>query len=194
MPALSNLITMINTSISTNSLSSNKFQNGKYYNIADPVRTYDEDGSNYTEPMIIDNNGECVSLVFDDNYPFKLFHVIDDIEYIVPTDDYGSGGTTMQEVANAKLIFAGSRKSLKTSQEDIMAAIVYDIPKEFVYNIIQPLNITSAIIEIGSVSTNIYDVWEANWKNTRFRLNTDTFIFSIKYKIVTEYNSCFGVC
>jgi hypothetical protein len=194
MPKLSNIVDMINCNIKSNNFSSARFQSGKLYNISDPVKSYKEDGSSTTEPMIIDDNGECTNLSYDDSRSFTLFHTVEEIEYNIPSDDYGRPGTTMMETANMKLIFTGSRRKLKFAVEDIIAAVIYDIPKEFLPIDICNLNLTSCIIEVGIVDSNIYNVWDDNWINTEMRLNTESIAFSIKYKIISTYNKCFSLC
>ena len=194
MPNLDKVVTLINNQLKTSkNLSTRLFQNSKWYNIADKNKTTGD--VEITQPLILDNNGEGISVVFDDTNFLQVFHKVDTINYLIADVDYGNPGTTMQEEAEMSIIVVGSRKRLKTRQENIMAAISLSFIKEFKDSDIRPLGMNSCIIEMGSVDIDPYSVWDQNWIGAEYSLNTDTFLFSMKYKIVSTFNkNCFTIC
>ena|ERR1035437_4378536 len=194
MPALQDISTLINTSLSTGNFSTRKFQPAVYYTIADTVKTV-TDETEKLEPMIIDDNGECIKMIYNDVNALQVFHLIGDLSYSPATLDYGPPGTTMQEVAEMTLVFVGNRKRLKTRPEDISAAILMNIPKEFDIVTISSLNINSCIIEVSDVETDPYKNFSMLWTNIKSFVKPETVLITIKYKITTTYNrNCWVLC
>ena len=209
MPALSNLVDLINNNIqiglpvyATGSTPSNykvgnfttaRFQGGLYYNIGDNVKTNNGD-TTYEEPMIINNNGEGYSVSYDDIYPFQIFHMIEDIKYDISPNDYGRPGSTMLETAEMRLIFSGSRLRLNARPEDIVAVLIYNFPKEFNPTQLSSLNIESCVIEVGQVEQDMYKIWDNYWRNVSYKLDLNTILFEVKYKLTSEYGQCFSLC
>lgn len=177
--------------------SSRNFQTGNFNGIAEFIKSTDEKEKDIIAPYIIDNDGEATELIYDDNFPFVLFHLKDGWDYQqAPNDDnFGNAGQTMQETANMKLVFVGSRKRMKVSTDNVMAAVAIDITKEFNATQLNGLSIISCVIEIGNVQTNPYDIFSQIWTNTDYSFDTDTIIFTMSYKITTLYNKgCFKLC
>lgn len=194
MPALSQIVTIINNSFVTGQFSTRKYQIAKYFGITDPVKTTMED-MDKIEPMIIDDNGECIKVVYDDTQAFQIFHKLDTIDYKIADPDYGFPGTTMEEAANMKLIFFGNRKRLQTRAEDLIAAVALDMPKEFSTAQIQTLGLNSCVIEIGDVESDPYKVFSEEWSGIDTFVKPETILFSIRYKIIDTYNkNCFLLC
>lgn len=195
MPNLDSICSLINSSLQTGNFASRRFQAAKFYEIADPIKTTGEDKERI-EPYIIDNDGEGESVVYDDTQALQVYHVVDTIDYqIADPDDYGKPGTTMQETANMRMIFIGSRKRMKVRTENTIAAAVMDFPKEFTPTQVTALGMNSCIIQMQDVESDPYTVWEDQFKGTEYGLGTDTTAFSIKYKIIDTYNkNCFSLC
>jgi len=196
MPNVGSICKIINDALLANSFEPRNFQTGNFNLIAEPIQTETEAG-NVTTPNIIDSSGEATELVFDDRYPFRLFHLKDGWEYKQAPDgeNYGAAGQVMEEDANMMLVFVGSRSQMKVTLDNVLAAVVMDIPKELNYATVQGLSISSCVIEIGSVTTNPYDVWAKIWTNMPYEFSTDTIAFIINYKITTTYwKGCFNLC
>lgn len=193
MPALNEITQIINANLANKNFSTRKFQGAAYYAIADQVKTTGDEDK--IEPMIIDDQGECTKMVYNDNYPFQIFHLIDTINYAIADPDYGPVGTTMEETANMTLVFVGNKKRLQTRSEDIAAAIMMDMPKEFQPSDINIYNLNSCIFETEDVETDPYKVWSQLWQGTKSFVKPETILITLKYKIITTYNrNCWKLC
>lgn len=195
MPNLDSITTLINSALQSGQFKSRRFQAAKFYEIADPIKTTGEDKER-REPYIIDDDGEGTSVVYDDTQALQVYHVVDTIDYkIADPDDYGKPGTTMEETANMRMIFIGSRKRIKVRPENVIAAAIIDFPKEFTPAEVTANGMNSCIIQMQDVESDPYIVWGDQFIGTDFSLGTDTIAFSIKYKIVDTYNkNCFTLC
>ncbi len=194
MPNINGIVQLINNALQAGNFSSRKFQSSILYLIADPIKTIGNDAES-TAPYIIDNNGEAVELTFDDTNQFQIYHKIDSQAYKLADLDYGAPGTTMNEVTNMRLIFMGSRKRMKVTKDNVIAAINADFPKEFLPSAITPLQLNKCIIEMGDTNEDPYSVWSQEFQGIPFDLSTDTITFSLSYKIDCDYNkNCFTLC
>lgn len=194
MPNLNSIAQLINTALSVGNFSTRKFQSGSFNLIADPIKTIDEKGET-SSPYIIDNSGEAIELTFDDTNQFQVYHKIDNLEYKLADLDYGAPGTTMNEVSNMRLIFIGSRNRMKVTLDNVIAAINIDFPKEFLPSDITALQMNKCIIEMGTVIKDPYQVWNEEFQGIPYDFNTDTIMFSVSYKIDSDYNkACFKLC
>jgi hypothetical protein len=194
MPNLDGIVTLINNALAAGNFSTRKFQPSAYYQIVDDVKTTGADDEKI-EPMIVFTNGECKKMVYDDTNAFQIFHKLNDVSYSLGDLDYGPPGTTMQETASMELIFVGNRKRLQVRPEDVAAAIMMDMPKEFTAAIAQTLMLNTCIISTDEVETDPYKVWAENWQGTKSFVKPETILVSVKYKIIDEYNrKCWSLC
>jgi hypothetical protein len=196
VPNIGDIVNNINTSLQAGCFSPRSFQLGDFQGIAEPIETIGENGS-YTTPNIILSTGEATELVYDDKFPFRLFHLKDGWEYKQAPDDdnFGNAGDIMQEEANMMLVFVGSRKQMNVSVTNITAAIAMDIPKEFSYSFLQSYQLNQCTIELGSIMSNPYEVWTKIWTNQEYEFDTDTIAFIMNYKIRILYKrGCFNLC
>lgn len=196
MPNLGNIVGFINDAMLAGNFSSRSFQTGNFNGIAEYIKTTDG-GVEQKSPFIIDDQGEAMELIYDDRYPFVIFHLKDGWDYQQAPDpeNYGKAGTTMQETANMKLVFVGSRKRMGVSCDNVTAAVAMDIPKEFTPSQLYGLSLVSCVIETGSVATDPYTIFSEIWSNTDYNFDTDTIIFTMSYKITATYNKgCFNLC
>lgn len=195
MPNLNSITNMINVTLKSGNFKGMKFQSSDWNGISDPVETDKGEGNVIMQPMIVDDQGECKMLVFDDVFNMVVFHKVEGLDYEVADPNYGKPGTTIQETAQMKMIFSADRSKLLIRPEDMIAAAVMDIPKEFLPTDISPLGLNSCVIEMGSVNKDPYSVWEENWKGVKFPLSPEDLLFSISYKIVSTFNKCcFSFC
>ena len=194
MPNLDVICGLINTSLKAGNFKSRRFQAAKYYLIADPIKTIETDKET-TSPYIIDSNGEAIELTFDDTNAFQIYHKVDTTDYKLADLDYGKPGTTMNEVANMRMIFMGSRKRMQVTLENIIAAVAVDFPKEFNQTVVGTLGANRCVIEMGSVNSDPYSVWSQEFVGVEYGLTTDSVMFSLSYKIDSDYNkACFNLC
>lgn len=195
MPALNAITSLINTALSTGGFSGNKFDSAKYNAIAEVIKTFDKEGE--TEAIyIVDDDGEAKELVYDDTNIIQIFHKVENLSYqVAEPNDYGNPGTTMQENASLKMVFFANRKRIRTRFEQVVAAAVMSFPKEFTATQISPLLLINCTIDMGDVNTDAYSVWGENWPGSEFGLKPGDVLFSINYRVVSNYNkNCFTLC
>lgn len=193
MPALNQITGIINAAFISGHFGSRRFQPSRFQQVADQIKVKGED-SDYIIPTILDNTGEGTELTYNDKYSCQCYHRVIKPSYPRAEPDYGLPGTTMEETADMKLIFMADRTQVLQRPEDIIAAVMYDIPKELTPTQIAALNITSCIIELGDVENNPYDVFFSEWGGRDYDLTTSSILFALNYKIITTYNSCFAIC
>jgi hypothetical protein len=173
---------------------SKRYQSGQWFAIADVLQTTGESVVK-KNPVIADNDGEARSIVFDDTSSLIAYHTVNSLEYEIASSNYGQPGNTMKETASMKLVMFGSRTKLQTRVENLVAAAVLDIPKEFSSSTAKSLQIASCIIEIGTVNTDVYSIWAREFVGTPFSLEGDTVAFELLYKIINIFNKrCFNLC
>jgi hypothetical protein len=195
MPNLNSIVSIINTSLATTQFSSRSFQAGKYYTISDEVKTASADNDNKIEPMMVENNGECTKLVYDDKFSMIIFHTLDEVSYEIAKPNFGEPGTFVREIANMQLVFAGSSKRLNVRREEIAAAIAIGMPYQLSQAQLTPLNLNYGIIEPGDVELDPYKNWSSLWQGMKSFVKPETILIVQKYKIVTEYGkSCWSLC
>jgi hypothetical protein len=194
MPAINQITGIINAAFISGHFGSRRFQPSKFSQVADVIKVRNEGDNEYSIPTIIDNTGEGTELTYNDQYSCQCFHRLLKPSYPRADPDYGVPGSTMEETTEMKLVFMADRAQVLQRPEDIMAAVVYDFPKELTPTQIASLNITSCIIELGDIEHNPYDVFFAEWGGRDYDLTTSSILFALNYKIITTYNSCFAIC
>ncbi len=194
MPALNEIAILINTALKTGHFKAQRFNPTRFNALADPIRKTDKEGKETTTPNIISDNGEATELVFNDKFSAQGYHRLISPSYDLADPAYGKPGKDMAEIANMKFVFMGNRAKMKVRQEDVIAAVAFDFPKEFSAAQYQPLGLTSCIIEMGAVEENPYDVFVSEWDNHEYALTTSSILFAMNYKIISTYNKCFQIC
>ena len=194
MPQLNALVDLINTSFETDIFNTRKFQIAKYFGIIDRVKTKTVDNEKI-EPMVIDTNGECHKVVYNDKYNLQVYHLVESITYAQAEPNYGPPGMTMEETANMKCIFIGNRKKLQVRPEEISAFMLMDIPKQFLSSIVTPLGMSSVVITTDDVEIDPYKVWADQYDGLDSFIKPEIIMISIKYKIISTYNkNCAQLC
>jgi hypothetical protein len=192
MPKLSQIITIINHQLETNVLNTSRFQGGKYYEIAETVK----DGEIYY-PVIIDNDGECQNVVFDDNYPLQIYHKIMSLNYeVVPADNYGDEVQTIQETAQMSLVLITDRGKLQMTGEDLIALITVNIPGTLLQADLNYLNLYSALMfASGEAIIDNETVYNREYNLKEYLLKPNSIMYSLSYTIVTEFSKkCYSNC
>jgi hypothetical protein len=194
MPQLDALVSLIDTSFQTGNFDARRFQIAKYYGIAYRVKTKSQDQEKI-EPMTVDNSGNGVPVVYSDKWNLQVYHTIEDIDYKQAEPNYGPPGMTMEENASMRIVFIGNRRKLQVRPEDIAAAMIIDIPKQFLSPVVTPLGMSSVVITTGDVETDPYKVWAELYEGVNSFINPEIMMISIKYNIISTYNKgCSTLC
>lgn len=195
MPALNQIALLINTALQNGHFAPQRFNPSRFLGIADPMRRVEEGGKEITTPTIIDNDGDGTEVVMNDKYSAQCYHRVVTPTYLLPPDNaYGKAGRDMQEIADCVMVFMGDRSQMKVTQVDCIAAVAYDFPKEFLPSQYSPLGLTSCVIEMGSVEKNPFDVFNTEWQGHDYALETSSILFSINYRVISTYATCFAIC
>lgn len=195
MPNLNDITTIINDALKADNFSTSRFQNSRFFGIADRVKITGEETERY-DVGVIDNDGEVTSVCYDDTYNLSVYHRVLDIEYQdIAENDYGIPGHTMTEFANMKMIIFGNRAKLKVRPENIIAGAIVDFPKELSIAQITALNLNSCVIEMSRAEVDPYSIWDSEFQGSKYEYDTNTILVSIPYKITSTFNKgCFTIC
>jgi len=194
MPALSQIVTLINTSLKTQPFTGMKYQRSMWSALADAQKTTSDES---TRPVIIDNTGQETDLSIDDKYNLQVYHCIEGLRYGIANEkaDYGDPGTVMEENAEMEMIFYGDRVNINLRPEDIIAGAMLWFPKELTPAQATTLSLTSVIIETSHVDTDSMKVFATQYHGKEYRLKPSQFMCSIKYRIISTFNkSCYQIC
>lgn len=194
MPNLNAISLLINASLQAGHFKSQRFNPTRFNGLADPIRKVNKEGTETTTPTIITNKGEGDEVVFNDKYSAQCFHRLINTQYDIPDEPMGFPAREMKEIANMKMVFMGDRAKMKVRQEDVIAAVAFDFPKEFLPATVQSLELTSCVIEMGTVDSEPYEVFVQEWNGHNYSLTTSSILFAINYKITSTYAKCFTIC
>ena len=84
MRKIADITTLLNLNFESTTLSSKRFQRGKFQTLAELVTR-----EGWTVPLILDNEGEGTEVELNDTYPFQVYHRI---LKIAPTTADENGG------------------------------------------------------------------------------------------------------
>lgn len=195
MPKIREITSIINTALQDGNFSSRKFQSGKWFDIA-YILSRVEDDKETKFPAIVGNDGEAVSVSFDDTYPIQFYHRI--LEQLYEDDqieDFGDEGNTIKEVNEMVLICMGNKSKLGVFQEEISAAIWADMPRKIKHSVLNTLTLQNVIIEPVAVNNNPNEVFNNEYSNVDYNLAPENFMLAIRYKITVLYSkNCFKLC
>lgn len=194
MPALNEIALLINASLQAGHFAAQRFNPTRFNGIADPIRKVGKDEKEVTTPTIINNKGEATEIVYNDKFSAQCYHRLISPSYSLPDPAYGKPGKDMQEIAEMKMVFMGDRAKMKARQEEVIAAVAFDFPKEFTAAQYKPLGLTSCVIEMGSVDEDMYEVFIQEWNGRDYALDTASILFAINYRVTSIYSKCFTIC
>ncbi len=199
MPALRQIVALINTALQTGNFSTAKFQDATFNNIGYLVSADVQDGENVVRtvrPVVVAEDGECKDLTVDDTTGMQIYHRNTALAYEDKQEDnFGDPGNSTTEVAEMIIICIGDRNRLKIVQEDVGAFIWENIPRELKHADLATLQLQTVSIEPGEVNVNIEDVWNGEYQGVKFDLKPNNFMLSIKYKITSLFSKkCFKIC
>ncbi len=195
MPRHREIVVLINTALKAGNFASRKFANGVWSTIAYLVaKTVDD--KEIKQPVVVDLNGECTDVDFNDKYPIQFYHRILNI---VTEDDlsetFGNPASTIKETSDMVLIVMGDKSKLQIEQEDIIAACWADIPRELKHADLSTLTLQSVNIIPGDINNNSQEVFAQENIGVDPALAPEDFMCALRYKIVALYSkNCFKLC
>ncbi len=196
MPKISEISTIINTSLKENVFNTSRFQSAVYYGIADLVKENINDTVT-TKPCIIANDGECTSVIIDDTYPMQIYHRIMSLSFEQSTEDnYGEPVRMIKETATMSLVLIADRNRLQMDAENIVSAIAANLPPTLTAAELATLGLSSCqIYATGEAVIDSEVIFNREYRNIEYLFKPNAAMFSINYLIEMEFSkSCFDIC
>ncbi len=193
MPYLKEITTIINNELQATTLSDKRFDKGAFYSLARLVTRQDEE-NNATIPSIVDNNGDCTSLVITDVKSFIMYHRLINLSY--DKGDAFGDNQLIQETATMRAVVYGRRKILKIEPELLIAAIQAGFLQELDVTNKNLYKLQKCNINITSINLNSEEVYSQEYSgDVAYRLKPNEIMASIEYTIISEYDkSCVDIC
>jgi hypothetical protein len=196
MPKLSQIAAIINTEIQTNVLNTSRFQTAKYFEIADIVKDVKEDVEIFY-PVIIDNDGECTSVIVDDTYPLQIYHRILSLSNeVYATDNYGDENQVLKETAKMSMVIISDRHVIQMSSEDLLSLIAVNLPGKLTGLQLLTNNLISAnIYADGDCIIDNEEVYNREYNLGEYLLKPSSMMYALSYTIETVFDKkCFPNC
>lgn len=196
MAKLYNIAQYINTVLAANVFNTSSFKGGKFHAIASlvPEQIGDEQ---IARPCVIDNDGECTSVVIDDTYKFQVYHRIISLSNSLSEPDmYGDATTFIKQTAQMSLVFISDTNKIQLRGEELTAVIAANLPPTIPQAQLTALSLYSvAIYPQGEVQIDSEIVYNREYRKNQFLLQLSTIMHSISYVIETVYSKeCFKAC
>lgn len=172
---MNNIISNINAQIEVAAMLGNM----ALYGVADPIVIRDENDSIF--PVIIDNDGECRDVLFDDSKDVSIYHRLNTKTYgTVSTAGYGDipQRSVVYEMA---MIVCGRRDKIN----------VYDMERACVFGIENTSNAKQRI-KCEVITSNFHrpQVFASEYTGVQFPIQPNIFLFKINYKITRTQSPC----
>ena len=195
MNTLEEIAYIINDNLQTTVFDKAAFQSCLYHGIADMVTTTNPSGD-LSEPVIVDTDGQCTELTLNDKDAMKIYHRVLNTSYSLPDGDIGKAGTYRKEIADMYIVAWGIRARLNGIRpEELAKAIAVGIPLNFSDAQLTTLGLSLLEIDLGSIETDSYKVYNAEFKGPKFAYSTDTIMCSIRYKVTSWIpTECYQIC
>ncbi len=199
MPKIREIVGLINSALKANNFNGRPFQTGVWYELAYQVDRQEKDGDSFIDikrPAIIDNSGEGTDVTYDDTYPITFYHrITSPLQYPVDNENFGNPNSSNMEVAEMAMICIADRSKVNVFTEDICAAMIQDIPKEFNQAQCAALSLNQIELEVIETNSDSVKVFNDEFQGVEFNLNPQMSMISVKYKLTTHYGSaCFKIC
>ena len=189
MSKIADIVTLINTNFESTTLSSKRFQRGKFSGLAELVKRED-----MTIPLILDNNGEGTEVELNDTFPFQVYHRITGIEPS-EADEYGDG-IQIKETTTLKLVCFANRQIMQFELDDLITAINVGFLTHLSNAQTATLGnwFSNIDIELTAININKSSVWSEEF-GTDDNLPPFYQCFSIDYNVLSDINTeCFALC
>lgn len=187
MVSLPNIVTSINERIK---LRTAKYPNANICGLSTLIFKNMADKTQHIFPAAIDIYGKSTAIETDQKYPFIVYHRALQSSFDASLDAGNSFGNLKRqtESQDMKLVCMGKRKSIEASPEDFASIIADTLPVE--------LN-DSIYINPSLVQFDSQQVFNAEFKNVPFFIDSGMFLFSISYRIQQTHTrgySCNCIC
>lgn len=191
MPQLREIVDEINIALKGGNFATRKFQDGKWYNIAEFLTREEKDEKITKFPAIIDEFGECIDVNPNDTYPIQFYHrILGILPTDVQLDDFGNNGNQITEVDEMVLVIVGDRKKTLAYRENVASAVWAQFPRELTIP-----NLQSCLIEPLEINNDRESVWYSEFENVEFALEPQQYMIALKYRITAIYSkNCFTLC
>lgn len=198
MPRIDQICQIINTSLKQNVLNTSRFQGGRYYSVADLIKTVDKDKNNETwYPALIDDQGEGQSVVVNDNYPLQIYHRILNLNNeLIDIENFGDENQKLKETAQMTMIIISDRNIIQMRGEDLIALIAVNIPGKLQKSDLQFLNLNSVdMFANGEAIIDNEIVYKREYNTGEYLLKSNSVMYSLAYTIISIFDKkCFPNC
>ena len=189
MSKLDTIVGYINTGLKAGNFASNRFQRGKFYGIAELLKL--EEG---TMPCSVSDNGQATKISIDDNYPFQLYHRIENIEGEESEESFGDD-LDVTETASMRMVVVFNREIIRLKKEDIVSAVFSSLITGISKADMTSLNIYECNISYGTFELNYEDVYNTEYNLGEYLLKPQTVMIALPYEIETKYRKgCIQIC
>jgi len=197
MPKIEQICSIINTSIQQNVLNTSRYQGAKYNALAEIIKDIDEKKEEIWYPAIIDNDGECHSVVIDDTYPLQIYHRILSLNNeLIDVENFGDENQKLKETAQMTMIVISDRNILQIQGEDLIELIAVNLPGKLLQSDLNTLHLNSVnIFASGEAVIDNEIVYKREYNTREFLLKPNSIIYSLAYTIITVFDKkCFLNC
>lgn len=200
MPFLNELCLVVNQELRKGALSEQRFQSGRYEGVSNEVTR-----GNQVFPCIINNNRESNTIECspDDTYPIVIYHKVLAKRYELNNiagqrSEFGDRNKYVKETALVKMVVYGKWSALNLKKEELEAIITSNFPDNMdnqnnaLLNSLKIDNVTYAMQSTNFLSQS---VWNEEYKNVDFSIDTEDLYFAITYQIQSTWRKgCFQLC
>lgn len=170
------------SNINARIISDSMLDNTALYGIAEPiVIRHDNDSQDIVYPVIIDIDGECRDVLFDDAHDIVSYHRLNKKTYATkPVDGYGDY-PQRSVVYDMSMIVCGKRKIINA----------HNMERVCVRSIESATNYAKRITaEVAESNFNSPQVFSSEYTGVQYPIQPDIFLFKINYKITRIQSPC----
>lgn len=174
------------------------FQQGLFNGVAELIKkSSDESENEYTVPIIPNANGDGGTRVgINDKYPFQLYHrITDQTQAEAENDDTFGDGNDKSIIFEMAIIIFNDRFNNQLQSEDIITALMLDIPRTINATQITGSQFSKCEINFTETNTNTNDVLNQEFGQDDFEIKQSYFALSFGYEVKLSYTKeCFSLC
>lgn len=165
-------------------VASDKFAGAKYYKLAELVNRTSTGGTQQF-PLV-----DETEIAIDDTYPVTVYHRLLSKPYSKINFN------TFESKCQMVMVVFGNREKLQMDSDALESQFIALFPSQFSKADLTGLSgVTNVHVEIGSSNLSALDVFNTEYKNSRFIVDGQTILFSIRYEIqITFKKDCLDFC
>jgi len=201
MPFLKEIVSYINTNLSENGgLASSVFAGKQLYGISTLLPIQPLEGTEYSIPGFLNDQGDAVYVGVDDSYPVIIYHRIISSSYsISDVGGFGDREAMTQEESEGRLVVFGRRDVIKKTDEELADIVVMSIPDVLPPSFISRYNslgLSFASVATTDVNKDREQAFTEEYGNiTPLPLKPEHIFFAVSYQITTLFNkACYAAC